>query len=194
MTETIEGAEAKLEFRDDSVVKKRHSKNYRHPDLDEKIREERTEREARLMREARKNGVNVPGVEKTGDDTLEIEEIDGEQLKDALDRNSDAMEQLGENAARLHEADMIHGDLTTRNAMLSESGTVLLIDFGLASRSSRTEDKAVDIHLLKQVLESSHPGIAEEAWQKFLEGYRGYGDSEEVMERLKEVEQRGRYK
>ncbi|MFB6213039.1 MAG: KEOPS complex kinase/ATPase Bud32 [Candidatus Nanohaloarchaea archaeon] len=194
MTETIEGAEATLKFRDDSVVKKRHSKNYRHPELDEKIREERTEREARLMREARKNGVNVPGVEKTGDDTLEIEEIDGEQLKDALDRDSDAMELLGENAAKLHDAGIIHGDLTTRNAILSVSGEVFLIDFGLAFRSNRAEDRAVDIHLLKQVLEPSHPGIADEAWQDFLDGYRSHEDSEEVLERLEEVEQRGRYK
>ncbi|MFB6190096.1 MAG: KEOPS complex kinase/ATPase Bud32 [Candidatus Nanohaloarchaea archaeon] len=191
--EDIEGAEARLEFTDSKVVKQRHRKNYRHPDLDRKIREERTEQEARVMREARKNGVTVPRVEKTGSDTLEMDEIDGDQLKDVLEDNLDAVKLLGENAAKLHQADIIHGDLTTRNAMLSGE-ELFLIDFGLAFRSPRTEDKAIDIHLLKQVLESSHPQVVESAWEKFLSGYRSYEDSGEVLERLEEVEQRGRYK
>jgi Kae1-associated kinase Bud32 len=192
--EEMEGAEARLEFTDGKVVKERHSKDYRHPKLDTKIREERTEQEARIMREARKNGVNVPGVEKTGSDTLEMDEVDGSQLRDSLEDNLDAMRLLGENAAKLHGADIIHGDLTTRNAMLSENGQLFLIDFGLAFRSPRTEDKAIDIHLLKQVLESSHPEIADSAWDNFVEGYRDYGDSGEALERLEEVEKRGRYK
>lgn len=191
--EGMEGAEARLEFTDGNVVKKRHRKNYRHPELDRKIREERTEQEARVMREARKNGVNVPEMKKKGSDTLEMDEIDGDQLKDTLEEEPEAMKDLGENTARLHNAGIIHGDLTTRNAILS-GGEVFLIDFGLSFRSPRTEDKAIDIHLLKQVLESSHPGVADSAWENFLDGYKKYEDSGEVLERLEEVEQRGRYK
>lgn len=194
MTDIIEGAEASLEFTDGKVVKKRHRKDYRHPELDRKIREERTEQEAQVMRAARQNGVNVPRVEKLDEETLEIEEIEGEQLKDVLEDSLEAMEDLGRNTARLHDAGIIHGDLTTRNAMLSGENGVFLIDFGLAFRSDRIEDRAIDIHLLKQVLESSHPGVEKQAWGKFLKGYTEHEDSEEVLERLEEVEKRGRYK
>ncbi len=189
--ETFKGAEATLEI-NDKVVKKREPKSYRAGEIDQKIRKERTEKEARIMKEARKNNVSVPEVEQVEDHVLEIEKIDGDQLKDVLEDNLDAMEDLGENTAKLHEADIIHGDLTTRNAMLSDK--LYLIDFGLAERSQRIEDRAVDIHLLKQVLESSHPEIADAAWEKFLEGYKKYTKSGEVLERLEEVEKRGRYK
>lgn len=187
----LKGAEATIRI-NDSVEKKRHSKRYRHKQLDQKIREKRTEKEARMMKQARKNGVNVPEIEQVGEETLEIERIDGDQLKDVLGERPGAMKQLGENTARLHEADIIHGDLTTRNAMIGEE--LYIIDFGLCFRSQRIEDRAVDIHLLKQVLESSHPEIAEKAWKNFLEGYQSYSKSGEVLERLEEVEKRGRYK
>ncbi len=190
MTE-IQGAEATVEI-DGNVIKKRLRKNYRHRELDGRIRKDRTGKEARIMKEARKNGARVPEVEQVDDYTLDIEKIEGEQLKDVLEDNIDAMSDLGRNTAKLHGADIIHGDLTTRNTILSDE--IYLIDFGLASRSQRIEDRAVDIHLLKQVLESSHPGVAEEAWKNFREGYREYEKSEEVLERLEEVEKRGRYK
>ncbi|MFT4868365.1 MAG: TP53 regulating kinase-like protein [Candidatus Nanohaloarchaea archaeon] len=102
------------------------------------------------------------------------------------------MKELGENVALLHSIDIIHGDLTTSNAIADEE--IYLIDFGLSFRSQRIEDRAVDIHLLKQVLESSHPEVSKEAWQNFLKGYSEYEDSEKVLEQLEEVEQRGRYK
>lgn len=189
--EKMQGAEATVEI-NGSVVKKRERKNYRHQKLDEKIRKERTGKEKKMMKEARKNSAKVPEVEQEDDFTLQIEKIDGEQLKDVLEDSIEAMEELGANTAKLHGADIIHGDLTTRNAILSDE--LYLIDFGLASRSQRVEDRAVDIHLLKQVLESSHPEVAEEAWEKFVEGYQSYDKSGKVLERLEEVEKRGRYK
>jgi tRNA A-37 threonylcarbamoyl transferase component Bud32 len=51
----------------------------------------------------------------------------------------------------------------------------------------------VDIHLLKQVLNSSHPAVVEEAWNRFLDGYRPE-NRDEILEQLEEVEKRGRYK
>jgi len=103
------------------------------------------------------------------------------------------MKSYGTNIAYLHSTEIIHGDLTTSNAMVS-NGELYVIDFGLSFRSQRLEDKAVDIHLLKQVLNSSHPEVAERAWQKFVEGYSEYEKSDEVLEQLEDVEKRGRYK
>lgn len=189
----IKGAEATVEIEDDKVTKTREPKNYRHPDLDSKIRTDRTETEARLVKDAKRHNVNAPEVEDVDDFTIEMEKIDGDVLKTVLDDQLDLMKDYGRNIALLHSTDIIHGDLTTSNAMV-EDGEIYIIDFGLAFRSQRNEDKAVDIHLLKQVLNTSHPEVAEEAWNNFVEGYSEYEKSEAVLEQLKDVEKRGRYK
>ena len=93
----------------------------------------------------------------------------------------------------MHQQGIIHGDLTTSNMILSEKDKkVYFIDFGLAFHSIKTEDKAVDIHLLKEALQSKHFLIANEIWKEFV---RVYGkQNKEVLERLEKVEKRGRYK
>lgn len=185
------GAEATVTVTDDRVVKSRKEKKYRHPELDQKIRKERTDTEVKLMKEAIKYGVNAPRPEKTGESEIEMDKIDGRPLKEVIDQRPGLLKDYGENVAKMHSADVVHGDLTTSNALVDEG--LYLIDFGLSFRSDRVEDKAVDIHLLKQVLNSSHPGIADEAWEQFLDGYRP-DNREEVLEQLEEVEKRGRYK
>ena len=189
-----QGAEAVIEQKEDSILKKRSEKNYRHRELDSKIRTERTDEELKNIQRARKYGVKAPETEKVNETVLEQDRVDGKLLKKIIEDKTDPAEYLGENIAKLHSADVIHGDLTTSNVILSNEKEIYLIDFGLSQVSDRVEDKAVDIHLLKQVLESSHPEISEEAWEKFLEGYRGYDESGKVFERLEEVESRGRYK
>lgn len=182
------GAEATVEVNDE-VVKKREPKKYRHPELDERLRTERTSTEARIMKAARKHGANVPPVEKVDETTLEMEKVNGEPLKDVIE--PEHLRAYGRNVAYMHSADIIHGDLTTSNAILG--GELYVIDFGLSFRSQRIEDRAVDIHLLKQVLESSHPEL-EDSWKQFVKGYSEYDQSDEVLEQLEDVESRGRYK
>lgn len=186
----IRGAEAVIEFTDSEAVKKREKKNYRHPELDEKLRRDRTDREVRLLKKARKYNVAVPEVVEDSEDRFKMEKVDGEKLRDNL--KEEYFEKLGEEVAGLHEIDVIHGDLTTSNVIVGED--LNIIDFGLAFQSDRIEDKAVDIHLLKQVLESSHSEKSEALWQAFIEGYRTLEESIQVLEQLEEVEQRGRYK
>lgn len=187
------GAEAEVEITEESVKKRRRKKKYRHPELDKKIRVERTDTEKKLITEALKHGVNVPEAEKISDSEIKLQKIDGNKLREKADTEPEILEKLGENIALLHSIDIIHGDLTTSNVMV-KNDELFLIDFGLSYRSKRTEDRAVDIHLLKQVLETSHPEVAEKAWQNFLKGYCEYEDSDKVLEQLEEVEQRGRYK
>lgn len=187
----IKAAEAEVELFEDYVIKKRIRKGYRHSELDKRIRTERTGEEERLLKRAYQKGVSVPGVEKIDDHKLKIDRINGQMLKDKLE--PEKFEQLGIEVARLHDSDTIHGDLTTSNVIVDDS--IFLIDFGLAFYSQRIEDRAVDIHLLKQVLESSHPENAETCWNGFLEGYSSeYEKSHAVLDQLKAVEKRGRYK
>ncbi len=188
------GAEAEITFQEGEVLKERVEKGYRHPDLDERLRGERTEKESRLLQRARQAGVRVPGVDVEDDFTLVLEEIGGELLKEVFEERTEAWEEVGRGVGRLHGRNIVHGDLTTSN-MILEDGEVYFIDFGLGFFSERTEDRATDLHLLKEVLESTHTEVAEEAMEEILEGYREeFEEAEEVMERYREVEGRGRYR
>lgn len=62
---------------------------------------------------------------------------------------------------RLHDCDIVHGDLTTSNIMLRDennSYNPILIDFGLGMLKPTVEDKAVDLYVLERAFVSSHPG------------------------------------
>jgi len=59
----------------------------------------------------------------------------------------------------------------------------------------KTEHKAVDLHLIKQALESKHYLYFEDLFKSVLKGYRNNSNNyEAIMQRLLSVESRGRYK
>jgi TP53 regulating kinase-like protein len=59
----------------------------------------------------------------------------------------------------MHDADVVHGDLTTSNVIVRGTDSqVVLIDFGLSSISTVVEDKAVDLYVLERAFISTHPG------------------------------------
>ena len=192
------GAEAILIHQNGKLIKKRISKGYRHPDLDERIRKRRTKSEVKLLEKASKV-ISIPKVLSVNEKNAEIdmEFIEGKKLSEWLDKFplNEAIKicyQIGENIAVLHENGIIHGDLTTSNMILSGE-KIYFIDFGLGFHSSRIEDKAVDLHLLRQALESKHFMHWSDLFASVLEGYKKLGD-ESVLLQLKKVESRGRYK
>lgn len=68
---------------------------------------------------------------------------------------------IGESIARMHEADVVHGDLTTSNMLIRcTDGRIVLIDFGLGSMKPTAEDKAVDLYVLERAFASTHAGSA----------------------------------
>lgn len=192
------GAESQIILRDDLLIKRRISKGYRLPALDEKLRKIRTRSEAKII-EKLQDKINVPKIIKVDDKTKEIvmEFIQGKKLSDNLDNFSLAeqekiCQEIGKEVGKMHDLDIIHGDLTTSNMILQDS-RVYLIDFGLGFQNARIEDKAVDIHLFKQALESKHFQHWEKLFQSFLAGYSNK-DKSKVLEQLEKVEARGRYK
>ena len=187
------GAEAKVTLDEESAVKTRERKKYRHGELDRKLRSDRTSEEVKNTRRARKYGANTPEITAEDEKSLEMERIHGKPVKKIIQGNSEIAEKIGENIGSMHSGDVIHGDLTTSN-LLWTGKEIYIIDFGLSTVSDRAEDKAVDIHLFKQVLDCSHPEVAEKSWEKFLEGYRTYRQREKILEQLEDVESRGRYK
>ena len=68
------------------------------------------------------------------------------------------------------------------------------IDFGLSFFSKKIEDKAVDIHVFEEALESTHYLYAEQFFEAFLKGYKNCEDYEKVLERMDVVRSRGRNK
>lgn len=192
------GAEATIYLNKDRVIKQREKKLYRIPQIDLEKTKYPTRREAKMLSDAKRFGVNVPSVLFLDEDRarLEIEYLKGVTLKedyDNLKNKEDILKEFGRQIAILHDYDIIHGDLTTSNVILHEK-MVYLIDFGLSFYSSKIEDKAVDIHLLKQVLQAKHYKNFEEDFSYIMGGYKNSKNYVAVIERLKKVEKRGRYK
>jgi Kae1-associated kinase Bud32 len=191
------GAEAVIIKSGKNIIKKRVVKGYRETSLDEKIRKRRNRKETKLLEKANKI-IPAPEVIESSEKEKEIKMsfISGKRLSESLDNLKEKekiCEKVGENIAKLHDNGIIHGDLTTSN-MLWEKDKVFFIDFGLGFQSEKIEDKAVDIHLIKQALEAKHSKNYEKLFLSVLKGYSKSEKNKEVLERLKKVEKRGRYK
>lgn len=200
MKESIiqQGAEAVILLSNNNIIKRRLKKSYRLPELDEKIRKARTKREFTLLEKASKL-IPIPKIIKLNPSyEIDMEFIDGKKLSESLDSLPNKIEIckiIGKQIATLHDNDIIHGDLTTSNMLYSKKENKLyFIDFGLGFTSKKVEDKAVDLHLIKEALESKHFNISHEAFQAILDGYNSSKNCKQVLERLKKVESRGRYK
>jgi TP53 regulating kinase-like protein len=175
------------------VSKVREEKPYRHKALDSVIRKQRTVHEASFLSVAKVAGVPAPFVYFVDPDRAEIvmERVQGRQAKDVLDKK--LCKEMGRYAALLHSANIVYGDLTTSNFIVNDK--LVLLDFGLAYYSERTEDMAVDVRLIKEVFASAH--IATKgAFASFVDGYEsvaGKKRTEKILANVKEIEQRGRY-
>jgi TP53 regulating kinase-like protein len=188
-----QGAEAILIQEDEHLIKDRIKKGYRNSELDLKLRKSRTRHEAKILERAIKI-VPVPKILGTNEFKIEMEFIKGKKLSDELDKMPEkeafkVCKLIGQEVAKLHNSGIIHGDLTTSN-MILKNNKVFLIDFGLGFHSVHVEDKAVDIHLLKEALQSKHFRNWEKYFQEFIKGYK----NEQVLRQLEKVEKRGRYK
>lgn len=230
-----QAAEAIIIKNGNNIVKRRIKKGYRIPEIDEKLRKLRTRQEAKLLEKASEL-ISVPKLIKVDEKTKEIEMqfIEGKKLSEFLDNLKNkfqVMEKAGQETAKLHNSDIIHGDLTTSNMILAENSDknqlshaednpknkscksikksskvqdnltinsnfkVYIIDFGLGFISKRIEDKAVDLHLIKQALEAKHFREHTKLFESFLKGYKKEEkEADKIFEQLKKVEARGRYR
>ncbi|MDP1729514.1 MAG: RIO1 family regulatory kinase/ATPase [archaeon] len=233
-----QGAEAIIIHEGNSVIKERISKKYRHPELDKKIIKTRTKKEAKLLEKVSKiipcpSPSNLKEIDKSKlPHKIEMPFIEGKKLSEHLEKLDwkNICKIIGNQIAKIHDKDIIHGDLTTSNLIWVENAPsnksllqevksitnslhltkkkiaeqaqaidnfsyprLYFIDFGLGFTSSRIEDRAVDLHLIKQALEAKHFSIHKEAEKIILENYNSK-DKTKILEQLKKVELRGRYK
>jgi TP53 regulating kinase-like protein len=197
MKQIAQGAEAIIYQDKNKVVKERIPKTYRLPELDLKLRRRRTKSEAKIL-DKLQGIIPVPKILSTPKPQLasmiHMQFIDGKKLSDHLE-NLDwksILKQLAEILTKLHDQDLIHGDLTTSNMILKDN-KVYLIDFGLGFHSHKIEDKAVDLHLLKQALDAKHFSIFPEAFNIILKNYKAK-QADLIIQRIDVIEKRGRYR
>jgi Kae1-associated kinase Bud32 len=195
----------------EALYKVRTRKRYRIPEIDDRIRTERTVTEARILASLLEAGIPVPGLLDVHlkNATIVMEFVHGARLKDIVaplhGKLAGIFTRVGAGVARIHDLDIVHGDLTTSNiiyesALDSDDIAFRFIDFGLARRPASVEDKSVDIHLFKRVITSTHTRDYELMFPPFMAGYKAHldqqgrsGDFTKIERRLEQIETRGRY-
>ena len=193
------GAESELYIVDwygqKAILKIRIPKRYRHPSIDLALRKQRTLHEAHIMSSVKMFDVETPFIYFLNSNSFEIimEYIIGNTLKNIF--SPKYCVNVGEAIAKLHTNNIIHGDITTSNFIVTPDNRLIMIDFGLSFFSERLEDKAVDIRLFKEILTSVHVDCSKTSFDKFIVGYsKIYGKkSLKILNLVNEIEQRGRY-
>ena len=191
-----QGAEAKIIDEKKTILKQRFKKTYRIPELDDSIRQFRTRREAKVYERLMGLKFAVPKMISHSDKTMEIriEKLKGRKMRDVL-KSSNCVnfgKEIGRKVALLHSNGIIHGDLTTSNMIFAKE--IHFIDFGLSFFSKREEDRAVDIHMFKEMLCGTHPEISKTTYVAFVSGYEILPEADAVLKKMDEVEARGRNK
>ncbi|XP_026316539.1 EKC/KEOPS complex subunit TP53RK [Hyposmocoma kahamanoa] len=232
MTENLkilkQGAEAKLYIckylGQPTLIKERFQKNYRHPDLDVSITKERIKNEARSIVRCKTADIKTPTLYLVDferrrlymqhfEESVTVKDFIINFLKEEQNGSGDQINSLdtlakmiGQTVRKMHENNIIHGDLTTSNMLLvpktpsNESVwsqinnlELVMIDFGLSFIDTSTEDKGVDLYVLERALISTHNDYPE-LFEKILEAYKGYSKKnvKEIISKFEEVRARGR--
>lgn len=124
-----QGAEAIITLSKNTITKDRIKKSYRIPELDEKIRKQRTKAEIKLLFKANQI-INTPKpFENNSKYQIKMPFINGKKLSEHLDKfplvkQKQILKQIGKDIAKLHDEDIIHGDLTTSNMILVEGENI----------------------------------------------------------------------
>jgi len=181
-----------------AILKIRKVKNYRNSLLDSKIRKQRTIKESQIISHARTFGIPTPlvyfvNLEKS---SIIMQEIPGIPVHDLSDSKIIKLsKEIGKLVGMLHKNGFMHGDLTTSNFILFKN-VVYVIDFGLSQNTIKPEDHAVDLRLIKEILNSAHAKIMRSAWKNFLLGYKsavGNSYHAKITKLVLDIENRGRY-
>lgn len=169
------------------LVKERIPKTYRLSELDLLLRKRRTRGEAKLLQKVKSLGIPCPEVFEVGEFSIKISIIEGERPEE----DSEHIKKAAEILATLHNNDVIHGDFTFANLLLSKENLkekLYVIDFGLGSFSHKIEHKAIDIFTMILSLHSKDKA------KLFLETYlKNSKDQSQILKRLGEIEKRVRY-
>jgi TP53 regulating kinase-like protein len=181
-----------------AILKIRKIKNYRNSLLDLKIRKQRTIKECQMISFVKSFGIPTPLIYFVNLKTTSImmQEIPGTPVHDLPESKIvEVSKDIGKLVGTLHKNGVMHGDLTTSNFILFKN-TVFVIDFGLSQNTMKSEDHAVDLRLIKEILNSAHAKIMLSSWKNFLNGYKsivGNAYYTKITKLVSDIESRGRY-
>jgi len=212
-----QGAEARV-FEGDfyghpCLIKERFKKNYRHSVLDKNLTTQRLKSEVRANLRCRMAGILSPTIYMVNFENnsiymeyikepttvrqyiTQVQEESGTTAHDIL---KPLAIKIGHILSKMHENNIIHGDLTTSNMLLKGSPTDLklyIIDFGLSSFEASSEDKGVDLYVLERAFLSTHPNT-QEIFEIILNAYKNSVQNKknclEIISKLDEIRMRGR--
>ena len=181
-----------------AILKIRKVKKYRNSLLDSKIRKQRTIKESQMLSLVKSYGIPTPLVYFVNlkKSSIIMQEIPGTPVHDlSQTKIIELSKEIGKLVGTLHKNGIMHGDLTTSNFILFKD-TVFVIDFGLSQISIKPEDHAVDLRLIKEILNSAHAKIMISSWKNFLNGYKSVVGSAyylKITKLVADIESRGRY-
>ena len=153
----------------------------------------------------------IPACNDSDDEGDELVDLSNAEKSTIYQVLSPIGEKLGKLVAKLHNANMVHRDITTSNLIaqgvekIPDFGgnkekvhdflnriEVTFIDFGLAAVTQKAEDRAVDLYVLERAWISTHPMAADvlaAVWKSYFENVE---KSDEIKAKLSEVRMRGR--
>ncbi len=181
-----------------AILKSRKKKDYRNESLDYHLRKQRTIRESEIMSEVKKFGIHTPLIYfvDVANCNIIMEKINGILVRDLSNSKLvRACKDIGKLVGIMHKNGITHGDLTTSN-FIESGNNIFIIDFGLANRTTKSDDHAVDLRLFKEILNSAHADVFEKAWSNFLSGYKSSVGKErfsKITNKVMIIESRGRY-
>jgi len=210
-----QGAEAKL-YRGtylsrEAVIKERFPKSYRLPELDTRLTKERTKAEAKALIKCKALGIRTPTLYLVDQNLIFMEYLAcptaRDFIKDILADNAKSSEEqketltklgtsIGLMMAKLHNHNVVHGDMTTSNLLVtdSEKGEICVIDFGLANTEGSAEDKGVDMYVLERAIISAHPNT-EYMFESIMQSYEQGLENKirgSLMKKYHDIRLRGR--
>ena len=94
--------------------------------------------------------------------------------------------------------DVRKGAKISKYSVFTENGELFFIDFGLTESDIGIEEKAMDLHLFKRVISSTHGKFYPYLYDQFILGYSkaeisDRNEIQDIISRINQIELRGRY-
>ena len=186
-----------------AVLKSRRRRGYRHLELDARLTKSRISVEAKVLSRLQTTEFSAPRLLQINHEEgwMVLSKLGGNPIYESLVEGltgEDYMFKVGAKIRELHELGFSHGDLTTHNIMIDDTGNISLLDFGLSRISAELEHMGQDLQVLNECLSASHSEL-EKAMEEVLIGYsessstESTNSPESVISRFNQIRNRLRY-
>jgi Kae1-associated kinase Bud32 len=188
-----EGAEARISYfylnSKQYILKERIPKAYRAKELDTQILSKRIKSEVKNLILTKLANVNCPVVFYFDTKKIIMEYLPYKESKELLKSNKNILELIARDVVKLHKNNIIHGDLTLCNILFDKKNNKpYFIDFGLSYVSTKMEDKAMDLEVLREIIIAD---FSEHLWKIFENEYAK--QNPDVIKYMEKIQKRKKY-